>query len=597
MKQKSAIKKKFSSLSIRKRMLFLYLLGGFIPFIIVLLIINNNAARTQAEQQIANETEKLRIEADMIVNSMNTATELSEKMKYDLEEEKVVISQYYNGRNLYVDYHNYSELDEYIQNCYKEVMNVTVYLYPEMLGEKKVIDNRHFRLITGTIKRKEWYLRTIMASGNPSWSYITQIRNSKKTLRMSRLLYSMEGRNVGIVSITLNESVAGDYIAEQPSQTFLIHNNKTVVFSNAESNNRRIIELINKSDINDNKIYIDGKDYTCAVASIKPRYSDDTYLLIGLASYDAIITSGRKRILTSFIPVLLCLLFMTLSITMLINGFSHRMNSLVRAMRRVTYGNYNVDDTDIERYQDEIYEVYTVLKKLVEDTRNLSEMAANERIQKERIYSRQKDVEFKMLATQINPHFLYNTLENIRMMASINGEKDIADMSFNLTKLLRKTLSAGQGLKPLLWEMEMVESYIKIQNYRFDDRIRAIIEYDKSDAERYSIIPFVVQPFVENAYVHAMESMESGGRIIVRAETDDELKLYVEDNGCGMSEEKLAEVTRQLNDFENIDRNHIGVVNVNQRIKLAFGDKYGVDFQSSENNGTRVVIRMPLIEK
>jgi two-component system sensor histidine kinase YesM len=94
-----------------------------------------------------------------------------------------------------------------------------------------------------------------------------------------------------------------------------------------------------------------------------------------------------------------------------------------------------------------------------------------------------------------------------------------------------------------------------------------------------------------------MEDKEADGRIIVRVEISDELLLYIEDNGHGMSEEKCEEMTKYINDFENLDRTHIGICNVNQRIKLKFGEPYGVDFQSEENAGTKVKITMPLVRR
>jgi two-component system sensor histidine kinase YesM len=218
-----------------------------------------------------------------------------------------------------------------------------------------------------------------------------------------------------------------------------------------------------------------------------------------------------------------------------------------------------------------------------------------DKIQKEQLYSRQKDAELKMLAAQINPHFLYNTLENIRMMASINKQKDIADLARALTKFLRSALDVGGELKSLAWEMDMVESYIKIQNYRFGDRIQASVCYDRAEAERYMIIPFVVQPFVENAYVHGIEELEENGQITVRAEIAENLCIYIEDNGKGMSREEVEEVTQYINDFDNLDRTHIGICNVNQRIRLKFGEGYGVDFKSEPGRGTQVKICMPVL--
>ena len=109
------------------------------------------------------------------------------------------------------------------------------------------------------------------------------------------------------------------------------------------------------------------------------------------------------------------------------------------------------------------------------------------------------------------------------------------------------------------------------------------------------IMPLVIQPFVENAYVHAMEDMDEGGRIDIKVETGSILRILIEDNGNGMSNEDLEKIQHSMNDFENLDRTHIGVVNVNQRIKLRFGEQFGVTIQSSEGTGTQVEILMPLI--
>jgi two-component system sensor histidine kinase YesM len=106
-----------------------------------------------------------------------------------------------------------------------------------------------------------------------------------------------------------------------------------------------------------------------------------------------------------------------------------------------------------------------------------------------------------------------------------------------------------------------------------------------------------VQPFVENAYVHGIEEMEENGRITVRAEIAENLCIYIEDNGKGMSPREVEEVTRYSNDFENLDRTHIGICNVNQRIRLKFGEGYGVDFRSEPGRGTQVKICMPVLER
>jgi two-component system sensor histidine kinase YesM len=108
-------------------------------------------------------------------------------------------------------------------------------------------------------------------------------------------------------------------------------------------------------------------------------------------------------------------------------------------------------------------------------------------------------------------------------------------------------------------------------------------------------MPLLIQPFVENAFVHGLESKQSGGRILICVDVQKQLLITVSDNGCGMDEEKLAQVRHQLNDFDNLDRTHIGICNVNQRIRLQYGAEYGVTIESKEQVGTTVTLRLPVL--
>ena len=131
-----------------------------------------------------------------------------------------------------------------------------------------------------------------------------------------------------------------------------------------------------------------------------------------------------------------------------------------------------------------------------------------------------------------------------------------------------------------------------MQDYRFHDRIHYRIETE-GDIEPLKVMPLLIQPFVENAFVHGLEAKESGGEIVIRVEVRSHLWITVTDNGCGMSMEKLDEVRRGLNDFENLDRTHIGICNVNQRVRLRYGEEYGVTVESICGEYTRVEITLP----
>lgn len=581
-------------MKLSERMILVYMIGCFVPLLFVYIYMYNNTRQSVMEQALEAANERLDRQAENISQSMAMAMELSEKLYFDEEVEKIAMIQYAVSTDMKVNYREFDLFSEYLDQYYENVSGICLYLDTD--GK---VDNRFFRILTPAIKEKEWYKRTAAAKGAPCWSYLTNGQTGKRSLRLTRVLYNEDNQNMGVMSITLNSEISEDYINNQTSNSLMLLNQEEIVHSNFDVTEEELAQ-IQKSVFSDNfNGWMDFRGKRCIVstAQVRERYSSDLFTIISVEAYEDITTSANRNAMISLIPLALWAVITAAVIIFLASWFSRRVSAFSRVMHRAAGGDFSAEDPDIDMVQDEIWELNQDLHVMIQDIQKLNETALQERIQKEQLYSRQKDVELKMLAAQINPHFLYNTLENIRMMASINHEKDIADMAYTLTKYLRSVLSVGEEYKTLAWEMSMVESYIKIQNYRFGDRITAEIQYSKELANQYMIIPFVIQPFVENAYVHAMEDMEADGHIIIRVEITDTLNLYVEDNGHGMSEEQLKEVTRYLNDFENLDRTHIGICNVNQRIKLKFGESYGVDFDSVENAGTKVRIRMPLIMK
>jgi two-component system sensor histidine kinase YesM len=543
------------------------------------------------EQEYQNEINTLEVTVSSLESEMRLAEEFSEKLYYDKQNKKLGLRQY--DGNLLVDYKNFNELYDYTNEYYPYISSVCIYV-----KDDSFIDNNCFKYITDTISEKNWYKNTLRNQGKPYWSYITNIQTGKKSLRLTKALY-VNRAIAGVVSISLSDDVSTYISDNSDDMMMLIFNGETLVQSNVQMDDSALNFLLDRINSNAEDIWItyDGERYMVTRSTIDLRFSEEYYNLITIKQYDDILALANKSALGGLLPLLLGMAVSTIAIMALTRWFLKRINSFSEVMHAAASGEEVVEKTEIEQVHDEIWELNNDLNQMIYDIRKLNDEAANEKIQKEQIYSRQKDVEFKMLATQINPHFLYNTLENIRMLALINKQPEIEDISVTLTRLLRRSLNVSHELVTLKWEMEMVEYYIRIQNYRFGDRIRAEISYDKNMASKFMIIPLVVQPFVENAYVHAMEDKEADGLIKVRAEISDDMILYIEDNGHGMDEETLHEITRYINDFDNLDRTHIGICNVNQRIKLKFGDAYGVDFDSTKDIGTKVKITMPLIPK
>ena len=206
------------------------------------------------------------------------------------------------------------------------------------------------------------------------------------------------------------------------------------------------------------------------------------------------------------------------------------------------------------------------------------------------------ELELQMLQAQINPHFLYNTLESISMMAAINNDDATADMAALLGSLLRYSISDFNRLVTLSDELAQLRKYIQLQEQRFHSQYQIDVNIDP---KFYTITTpkMILQPIVENAIYHGMASVRSGGKILVTAEQPDRstLLLTVHDNGTGMTEQQVKDLNGYINEENNLFKS-IGMRNVNRRIQLFCGLEYGLTIESSPAKGTTVYVRIRIGE-
>lgn len=244
-----------------------------------------------------------------------------------------------------------------------------------------------------------------------------------------------------------------------------------------------------------------------------------------------------------------------------------------------------------------------------ESTEKINETRFNEVRQLSESYNRQMDEikelmivikeeqeelrksEMNVLQAQINPHFLYNTLDSVLWMAESGETKKTSEMVNALGKLLRISLSGGDNLISLQKEIEHAESYLIIQKTRYNNQFSYKIEADETLFD-YQTVKIVIQPFLENALYHGIEHMVDPGNItICLFESGENIVVQVQDDGMGMTEDRL-ELVQKLKDSKETG---IGVRNVHQRIQVYFGDEYGVDIESELDVGTLVTITFPKI--
>ena len=209
-----------------------------------------------------------------------------------------------------------------------------------------------------------------------------------------------------------------------------------------------------------------------------------------------------------------------------------------------------------------------------------------------------RQAQYLALQNQINPHFLYNTLDGIRSEALIAGLDSIADMTEALATFFRYTISNMENLVTVEQELDNCRNYFMIQQYRFGDRLGLKIDIEE-DCNAYLLPKLTLQPILENSIIHGTEMKIGKGQTTIEIScTDLRLLIEVKDDGVGMDEETLERLNRRLDSgVENIERSQGGIalINVNNRIRLLFGQEYGVHVYSLKNVGTKVMLSLPAI--
>ena len=218
-----------------------------------------------------------------------------------------------------------------------------------------------------------------------------------------------------------------------------------------------------------------------------------------------------------------------------------------------------------------------------------------EQVKKEQI--RLRKAEFELLQSQINPHFLYNTLDTIVWLAEAGEQKKVVKMVGSLSEFFRTSLNQGKDIISIKEELQHVRSYLEIQQVRYQD----ILQYDiqvEEELYKYLIPKITIQPLVENALYHGIKNKRGAGKIIISGrQEEDHFSILIEDNGIGISKERLSQVRAGVKNKVSTGKDIYGLYNVNERIHLNFGEKYGIIIESTYGEGTIVSVILPYMQE
>ncbi len=306
--------------------------------------------------------------------------------------------------------------------------------------------------------------------------------------------------------------------------------------------------------------------------------------IVGVIPQQGIVLNQLDNVL-----IIIAIFLMLFDIVILINSFistklTAPIKHLEESVQTLEYG-----DASKAIYQGGSYEIRHLgasIQGMVDQLQQLTDDIVREHEQKQKS-------ELDALQSQINPHFLYNALDIIVWMIEREQPREAVNIVTALARLFRISLSRGKNIIPVRDELEHVQNYLTIQTMRYKNKFSYVIEMD-DEVKDLAIIKLVVQPLVENAIYHGMDFMDGDGMITISAKiVGNELHLTVADNGLGMKPEV---VERLLVEYTPVSKGSgVGLKNVNERIKLYFGDRYGVLIKSEPDEGTWITLVLPII--
>lgn len=447
------------------------------------------------------------------------------------------------------------------------------------------------------LKQQSWFNMMESAEGRPVWSGPGENGSEESgapVLIQARVIkdyYSLEdiGYLVIYVKTDLLDQIFWEAATLKKGDILLVNKQGNIVFNKSGEyiGQRTDFPFLQSNYTKEEDYYIDNYQGEKSLITFLPSHNSNWYLAaitpMNLISSESV-SIRNIAIILSTLSLLSAILFDHFFVRRLVRS----INSAVNGMKRVKQGIFMpittplLADDESDLLIDGFNRMSTQIHELIEQ------------VQTEQ--GRKKEAEMQALMAQINPHFIYNSLESINSMAVLQGNKDISKMVISLGKLLRISISQNQELIPLQMEFEHVRHYMDIQKFRFEDKFSYSINIPET-LKTYMTQKLIVQPIVENALYHAIEQMEHPGVIEIEAhEIGSDIIIIVKDNGPGFDLAKMMSLwDNEVNVQKKYSDSGVGLRNVHERLNIRFGDPYGILVCSSPGFGSTIRIRIPKI--
>ena len=587
----------------------------FITLVFITLLVTGYFSFKQSTNAIRKKISTYSVQlVDQIGSSLETELVRLENDSIEIQFSDLV-------QNTLIDYKSLSEWDlENTQNRIKETL-VKKFSFLHDISDVLIYTNERDKIIAyGDVSFKfnihddflDTYFSKIKANeGKTLWTAVNRsiqykkiphalIKDSMNTengVLLGRGIRSLEsGEIIGSIIIRINERYFSNIYKNADtgigSDIFIMDGTGVVVSSinpditiTKHYMEPKLIDTIKNLRIRGGQAFnyfINGKRYLIAYSYIETA----NWYVICTIPYTYLQSDAMDSLYSIILIGLGCFIFAVAMSYVFTRSISKPLGNLVNAMNQVKEGNLSLNI--IDNSYDEIGEATRNFNLMLDNIKKLMESVKKEETQK-------RNAELKALQSQINPHFLSNTLNTVKWLADIQNAENIKSLTSSLIDLLHLSMSNRDDYITIEQELEYLKSYINIQEYRYFNKFTVDFEIEEDILEK-KILRFLLQPVVENALIHGIEPMDGQGLIVVKGyREENNLIITITDNGVGICEEKLNQILNQKGNMSSSRFNGMGIANVNERIKMSFGEDYGLKIQSIPGLYTSVEIILPII--
>ena len=581
-------------MKLRNKLFFSFVFVVFVPVMIVGGYLTNELKQLALTDAVKQETANLDRVRKRTLETLKIPLYLSNNILYDQRLKEIVNTEYQYKYDVVAAYKNYSTFDHYLKTYPQEISSIRFYMEnPTLLNNWQIIP------ITEKIEKSVWYTNAKKGKGMANWTYIEdETKQNRKYISLVRRIDFLDFKTYGMLVISVNPDHLDLILSQESSPMMLIDDKNNIIATNhSEFTTKSFSKMIVSKQKLEEPIgtfrgKVNGEPSYIFIEEISPDHSSNGLRVVSVIPNKEIVENtnhlGRMGLFVVTISVLiaLCLIYY------FSKWLSERILTLSNQINEVGKGNF--DHTILVDGKDEIGQLSKQLNMMAKNTKQLLQEIEESNKQKSLMEQKQNHIKFKMMASQINPHFLFNALESIRMRASLNGEREIAQVVKLLGKLMRNSIEVGTGKVKLSSEIGVIQSYLEIQKFRYRERIHYTLHIDPRTND-LEIPPLIIQPLVENAVIHGIEDVAAGGEISVTSKwTSVGVYIAVMDSGKGIDEERLKKIKQMLAENEEKEGIRIGLRNVHQRLLLTYGESAGLEIESVLGKGTTISFLIPL---